>query len=88
VLAERGVKVSDLTDPKFSFIPQIFESRGGKSLVPKSVNPYVALASSSIYVNILKIKTFPVSFDPYLREVKISVTSKAHLRSDQSSHCV
>ncbi len=48
MLAERGVKVSDLTDPKFSFIPQIFESRGVKSLVPKSVNPYVALASSSI----------------------------------------
>lgn len=48
VLAERGVKVSDLTDPKFSFIPQIFESRGWKSLVSKSVNPYVALASSSI----------------------------------------
>lgn len=75
LLPERGVKVSDLVDPTFSFILDIFKNRGWDSLIAKPIRPYIEIVRE-FYANIHEIKRDPPSFETHLRDIKIKVTSE------------
>ncbi|KAE8008099.1 hypothetical protein FH972_004644 [Carpinus fangiana] len=72
---ERGVKVSDLVDPTFSIILDIFKNQCWDSLISKPVSPYLEIVRE-FYANIHKIKGNPPSFETHLRGINIKVTSE------------
>jgi hypothetical protein len=75
LMPERGVKVSDLVDPTFSIILDIFKNQCWDSLISKPVSPYLEIVRE-FYANIHKIKRNPPSFETHLRGINIKVTSE------------